>query len=105
MYVSKNRPLAPHLTIYKMQNTSLISILQRISGALLFLFLFVVFHGFLFLVPRMLFEYNVTPGLLICYNFYFYFIISLGFFITFAIIYHLIKGMFCLFLDIKNAKL
>lgn len=33
----KNRPLSPHLTIYKMQLTSALSILHRITGAYLYI--------------------------------------------------------------------
>lgn len=34
--VNSNRPLSPHLTIYKLQISSVLSILHRITGAFLF---------------------------------------------------------------------
>lgn len=35
--ISKDRPLSPHLTIYKLQISSVLSILHRITGMALFL--------------------------------------------------------------------
>ena len=43
----KNRPISPHLTIYKPQYTSVLSILHRITGLALIASLFVVIFWFL----------------------------------------------------------
>ncbi len=46
-YQGKNRPISPHLTIYKPQYTSVLSILHRITGLALIASLLLVIFWFL----------------------------------------------------------
>ena len=52
----KKRPLSPHLTIYKPQITSILSIMHRITGASMF-------FGFIFLSWLVIAILMQTPGL------------------------------------------
>lgn len=88
-----NRPLSPHLTIYKPQITSMMSISHRITGALLSAGL-VVFIGWIWCVAycpiwaEKISEYLQTPvakGLIIAWLFFLY--------------YHFINGIRHLFWD------
>ena len=47
---NKKRPISPHLTIYRPQITSMLSIFHRITGALLFLSLLVVSWWFILFI-------------------------------------------------------
>jgi succinate dehydrogenase cytochrome b556 subunit len=106
---SKSRPLSPHLTIYKAQLTSSLSIFHRISGVSLAL-------GFIFYILY----YSFTSYYLISYPFYnlslslvnnnlFIWILIIIFsLLTIALHYHATNGLrhifwdFGFFLDIKN---
>nr|YP_010338961.1 succinate:cytochrome c oxidoreductase subunit 3 [Pseudoerythrocladia kornmannii]UNJ19033.1 succinate:cytochrome c oxidoreductase subunit 3 [Pseudoerythrocladia kornmannii] len=94
----KNRPLSPHLSIYKIQETSLYSILQRISGALIFLVFTYLYLGSLFFFNHFLY---LNKYILLDFYIHFYFFMSsLYLFIFFSCFYHTIKGILSLFLDI-----
>nr|YP_010338971.1 succinate:cytochrome c oxidoreductase subunit 3 [Sahlingia subintegra]UNJ19061.1 succinate:cytochrome c oxidoreductase subunit 3 [Sahlingia subintegra] len=102
MYTLKNRPLSPHLTTYKIQNTSLVSILQRISGVILFFVLFLLYLGYLFLISHFFTTYNIIYIPLTYYNHYFFFTVSTIFAVITTCTYHTIKGIYSLNLDTKK---
>ncbi len=95
----RNRPLSPHLSIYKMQLTSGLSILHRITGAYLYLglalFAWVVFSEVYF--PYVIEEMgeciygNVFTAML------FKFMLLVW---TFSLFYHQLNGIRHLFWDI-----
>lgn len=98
-----NRPLAPHLSSYKPQITSLISIFHRISGFMLsFCFIFNSFY-FIFLSSFVSFGY-----LFIFFYFCFLIFLYLYFVILLSLFFHFLNGIrhllwdFCLGLDLKN---
>nr|YP_010048585.1 succinate dehydrogenase subunit 3 [Myurella julacea]QPK76939.1 succinate dehydrogenase subunit 3 [Myurella julacea] len=87
-----NRPLSPHLTIYKPQLTSTLSIFHRISGAFLAI---MVFSSILFLKIG---DLNLTSYYLYRYAFfftsYFYWLIpSVVNFSLLALCYHMSNGI------------
>nr|YP_009047305.1 succinate dehydrogenase subunit 3 [Ptychomnion cygnisetum]AGN74057.1 succinate dehydrogenase subunit 3 [Ptychomnion cygnisetum]AHG59039.1 succinate dehydrogenase subunit 3 [Ptychomnion cygnisetum] len=87
-----NRPLSPHLTIYKPQLTSTLSIFHRISGAFLAI---MVFFSILFLKIG---DLNLTSYYLYQYafflTFYFYWsILSVVNFSLLALCYHISNGI------------
>nr|YP_009047503.1 succinate dehydrogenase subunit 3 [Bartramia pomiformis]AGN74294.1 succinate dehydrogenase subunit 3 [Bartramia pomiformis]AHG59029.1 succinate dehydrogenase subunit 3 [Bartramia pomiformis]QKS32188.1 succinate dehydrogenase subunit 3 [Bartramia pomiformis] len=87
-----NRPLSPHLTIYKPQLTSTLSIFHRISGAFLAI---MVFFSILFLKIG---DLNLTSYYLYRYAFfflfYFYWLISsVVNFSLLALCYHMSNGI------------
>nr|YP_009167178.1 succinate dehydrogenase subunit 3 [Sanionia uncinata]AKR53335.1 succinate dehydrogenase subunit 3 [Sanionia uncinata] len=87
-----NRPLSPHLTIYKPQLTSTFSIFHRISGAFLAI---MVFSSILFLKIG---DLNLTSYYLYRYafffTFYFYWLISsVVNFSLLALCYHMSNGI------------
>ncbi len=94
----KNRPLSPHLSIYKMQLTSALSILHRITGAYLYIglavFTWVVFATVYF--PYMIIEIGeyIYSNILIAGLFKF---MLLGW--TFSLFYHQLNGIRHLFWD------
>nr|YP_009158680.1 succinate dehydrogenase subunit 3 [Syntrichia filaris]AKO73333.1 succinate dehydrogenase subunit 3 [Syntrichia filaris] len=87
-----NRPLSPHLTIYKPQLTSTFSIFHRISGAFLAI---MVFFSILFLKIG---DLNLTSYYLYRYafssTFYFHWLISsVVNFSLLALCYHMSNGI------------
>ena len=87
------RPTSPHLSIYKVQISSALSILHRISGACLFIFMTLFSWWFIALVfgnfPELLvsvFEYKIAKIVL--------FLASVGIF------YHMSTGVRHLFWDL-----
>nr|YP_009476595.1 succinate:cytochrome c oxidoreductase subunit 3 [Chroomonas placoidea]AVM81088.1 succinate:cytochrome c oxidoreductase subunit 3 [Chroomonas placoidea] len=105
----KNRPLAPHLTIYKPQITSIVSIFHRISGSTLAL-------SFICLIFFVYFDI-VFSEFFLCYNevfilqIYFYWLfISLANFISVLISFHFFNGIrhliwdLAIGLDAKNVS-
>nr|YP_009775872.1 succinate dehydrogenase subunit 3 [Bartramia patens]QJA16098.1 succinate dehydrogenase subunit 3 [Bartramia patens] len=87
-----NRPLSPHLTIYKPQLTSTLSIFHRISGAFLAI---MVFSSILFLKIG---DLNLTSYYLYWYAFfflfYFYWLISsVVNFSLLVLCYHMSNGI------------
>nr|YP_009170592.1 succinate dehydrogenase subunit 3 [Chionoloma tenuirostre]ALF06906.1 succinate dehydrogenase subunit 3 [Chionoloma tenuirostre] len=87
-----NRPLSPHLTIYKPQLTSIFSIFHRISGAFLAI---MVFFSILFLKIG---DLNLTSYCLYRYafsfTFYFHWLISsVVNFSLLALCYHMSNGI------------
>lgn len=103
----KIRPLSPHLTIYKPQLTSVLSIFHRITGSSLGLFLILSF---------MLFYYNLffvgfSSSYCLAFDFYslfFIFVNSIAYFFLSVLVYHMINGIrhlswdLALGLEIKN---
>lgn len=95
----KNRPLSPHLSIYKMQLTSALSILHRITGAYLYIGL-AVFSWIVFLAVY--FPYIITEMSEYIYSNMF----TAGLFKfmmlswTFSLFYHQLNGIRHLFWDI-----
>nr|YP_009317696.1 succinate dehydrogenase subunit 3 [Zygodon viridissimus]AOY35745.1 succinate dehydrogenase subunit 3 [Zygodon viridissimus] len=87
-----NRPLSPHLTIYKPQLTSTLSIFHRISGVFLAI---MVFFSILFLKIG---DLNLTFYYLYRYAFFFTFyfywlILSVVNFSLLALCYHMSNGI------------
>jgi succinate dehydrogenase cytochrome b556 subunit len=103
----KIRPLSPHLTIYKPQLTSVLSIFHRITGSLLSLSIissFALFYSSLFYTGSG-FQYSVS------FDFFYMlstFVLTIGYFIVFMMSYHLLNGIrhlswdLALGLEIKN---
>jgi succinate dehydrogenase cytochrome b556 subunit len=103
----KIRPLSPHLTIYKPQLTSVLSIFHRITGSLLGLSIvlsFVLFYNSLFYMGSS-FQYSIS------FDFFYMFatlVLTIGYFIVFMMSYHLLNGIrhlswdLALGLEIKN---
>jgi succinate dehydrogenase cytochrome b556 subunit len=103
----KVRPLSPHLTIYKPQLTSVLSIFHRITGSLLGLLLvlsFVLFYYSLFYVGSS-FQYSACFDL---FSMLSTFVLAIGYFIVFVVSYHMLNGIrhlswdLALGLEIKN---
>ena len=101
------RPLSPHLTIYKPQLTSVLSIFHRITGSLLGLSIilsFVLFYYSLFYVGSS-FQYS---GCFDFFSLFSTFILAVGYFIVFIVSYHMLNGIrhlswdLALGLEIKN---
>lgn len=94
----KNRPLSPHLSIYRPQITSMLSILHRITGACLFIGLIILSwlmicvlsqaHGMGFIG----FDFSVIFGNLI------FRMMLLG--MVFCLYYHLMNGIRHLYWDL-----
>ena len=84
---SNNRPISPHLQIYKPQITSILSISHRFTGIILYLSTF--------LISLWLFCTAFNNNLKIILNNFFF--SNLGkiilFFITFSFTYHFLNGL------------
>ena len=99
------RPLSPHLTIYKPQATSLLSIFHRVAGSLL---------GFILITFFLVFNFHVAfIGSSFQYCFYFDFFsvmpfLFVAYFFLGVMFYHISNGIrhlswdLALGLDIKN---
>lgn len=97
--LQKNRPLSPHLSIYKLQLTSGLSILHRITGAYLYCGIIILSWVIFGLVY---FPY-ILESLSYCIysNFFTTIIFKLSLFgWVFALFYHLLNGIRHLFWDI-----
>jgi succinate dehydrogenase / fumarate reductase, cytochrome b subunit len=82
-----NRPLSPHITIYSLQLSSLLSIWHRISGVFLAIIIFLSSHFLKFNTLWISFVINPYFYTLYYLMFYFtYFLLSLIF------LYHFING-------------
>nr|YP_009746569.1 succinate dehydrogenase subunit 3 [Pohlia nutans]QII41565.1 succinate dehydrogenase subunit 3 [Pohlia nutans]WRW54014.1 succinate dehydrogenase subunit 3 [Pohlia nutans] len=87
-----NRPLSPHLTIYKPQLTSTLSIFHRISGA------FLAIMVFFSILSLKIGDLNLTSYYLYRYAFFFTFyfywlILSVVNFSLLALCYHMSNGI------------
>jgi succinate dehydrogenase / fumarate reductase cytochrome b subunit len=88
----KIRPLSPHLTIYKPQLTSVLSIFHRITGSTLGLFLilsFILYYYNLFFVG---FSFSYC----LLFDFYvlcFIFVNAIGYFLFSVLVYHMMNGI------------
>jgi len=89
-----NKPLSPHLQIYKPQITSILSISHRITGIILFFSTFLICFWLFSIAFNNRFEHLI--------NIFFSGTIgrTLLFFITFSFFYHLLNGIRHLFWDI-----
>lgn len=94
----KNRPLTPHLSIYKTQITSIVSIFHRISGS---------FTGLIFVISICIFYFDFifseyAPVYFIIYlcDFYFYkFFINIINFLFIILVFHFCNGLRHISLD------
>lgn len=94
--MKNKRPLSPHLSIYKPQITSVLSIMHRISGVYLFIgllvmiwwFILSVYSAFKADVMKWSFFYENTIGIMMIVSW------------TFAFYYHLYNGIRHLLWDI-----
>lgn len=94
----KNRPLSPHLSIYKIQLTSVLSILHRITGAYLYIGLailtWVIFAAVYF--PYMITEISeYIYGNMLIVGLFKFMLLSW----TFSLFYHQLNGIRHLFWD------
>lgn len=106
----KNRPLAPHLTIYKGEITSIVSIFHRISG-------FVLAFSFILSMCIMYFdilysEYYFCYNLVFTYEIYTsWLFLSIGYLVLVIISFHFCNGIRHLIwdlgygLDMKNVSI
>jgi succinate dehydrogenase / fumarate reductase cytochrome b subunit len=88
----KNRPLSPHLTIYKSQITSIVSIFHRISGSVLslsFMSLALILSGDVVFSEYYLF-YNLSFKIGI---YFYWFLATLGYFSILFVFFHLSNGI------------
>ena len=88
----KVRPLSPHLTIYKPQLTSVLSIFHRITGSLLgfsIVLVFILFYSNLFFVGSS-FQYCISFDL---FSILSTLIMAVGYFVLFAVSFHMINGI------------
>jgi len=105
----KLRPMSPHLTIYKAQLSSTLSIFHRISGVLLSLSIFFVSTSLFIssILPYLSFSFYCHSTLIQLFFFYLFVYIIVPFFII-LIVYHIFNGFrhllwdFGFFLDIKS---
>nr|YP_010338834.1 succinate:cytochrome c oxidoreductase subunit 3 [Madagascaria erythrocladioides]UNJ18784.1 succinate:cytochrome c oxidoreductase subunit 3 [Madagascaria erythrocladioides] len=99
MFNFKNRPLSPHLTVYIVQENSLSSILQRISGILLYV---VCYYYLLYWnIPFSNLAFNYFY-LFTFYSVFFYYSFSVFIFYLFLFFYHTLKGFFSFFFIFKK---
>jgi succinate dehydrogenase / fumarate reductase cytochrome b subunit len=104
MNISKdNRSLSPHLSIYKSQITSLLSIFHRISGSVLALILLLLPFFVCFYFDFI--SYNIIYNI---FHFFFIYVDLIQYIFVITIFFHFMNGIrhilwdFCLGLDINN---
>jgi succinate dehydrogenase / fumarate reductase cytochrome b subunit len=105
--MKKNRAISPHLTIYKPQITSLISIFHRISGS--FLSMFILFLVLVIQFDILFSEYFLHYALICMCSIYFTWLFKSVFILIFGLLFfHICNGLrhlswdFGFGLDIKN---
>lgn len=96
-----NRPISPHLTIYRMELTMLFSIMHRITGAALSVAIL------FFIILLKLFSFNASSYYI--YSFAYFlneysniFLLLIAFCILFALVYHMLTGIRHLIWDTGN---
>ena len=106
---SKSRPLSPHLTIYKAQLTSSLSIFHRISGVSLGLsFIFYIFYYSFTSYYLIFYPFYILSLFLLSNKLFLWLIIIVFSLLMIALHYHATNGLrhiawdFGFFLDIKN---
>lgn len=105
----KNRPLAPHLTIYKPQITSIVSIFHRISGSTLALS-FISLSFFLYFDTGFSEFFLCYTSIWFLQTYFYWLFLSLGNFIFVLMCFHLSNGIrhlvwdFAIGLDNKNVS-
>lgn len=84
-----NRPISPHLTIYKVQVTSVFSIIHRMTGA------FLAIAIYLFCILPFIHDHYITNSFYFNVIQQYIFIIQqcLLFFIVFSFTYHFLNGI------------
>jgi succinate dehydrogenase / fumarate reductase cytochrome b subunit len=102
----KNRPLSPHLLIYKPQITSIVSIFNRIFGAIIVISIITL--AFIVYLDTICSEYYIIYLVSLYFSYtYFFFIIFLNFMLI-IFCFHFFNGIrhicwdFCFGLDIKK---
>ena len=91
---NKNRPISPHLQIYKPQITSILSIAHRFTGIILYS------SSFLFTIFLFSLAFNEDLKNILISFFSSFYGKSILFFITLFFIYHFLNGIRHLFWDI-----
>lgn len=106
----KNRPLAPHLTIYTPQITSIVSIFHRISGSILTLtFIFIILTIYLDFAFSEFSGFYLTS--LFLYDYSYWILVILSNFVFMLICFHFCNGIrhlvwdFGIGLDNKNISI
>ena len=95
-----NRPLSPHLFVYSFQLTSFLSICHRISGSLLVLFISLIM--ILENLDNISSEFFIFYNSLYLFDIYFYwFLLSLFYFISGCLSFHMLNGIRHLMWDLK----
>ncbi len=84
---NNNRPISPHLQIYKPQITSILSISHRFTGIILYLSSFLI----TFFLFSLAFNEEIYEFIIIFFNSKFGKLIL--FFITFSFTYHFLNGL------------
>lgn len=88
-----NRPLSPHLTIYKPQFTSIFSIFHRISGASLAIFIIITTLFFQMCELNLcLYSFYLLVFYLTTYPFY-WIIVTAIYFVFISLCYHMSNGI------------
>jgi len=90
--MKQNRPLSPHLTIYKPQVTSMFSIFHRVTGAILALF--VLSQAFIItFTSHHLYTFGYYMIIHLCLTHYFWVLTGIFVFIFLAFHYHMANGI------------
>lgn len=99
--MKKNRPISPHLTIYRPQLTSMLSIFHRVSGGILALSLF---FGFFFVNLCSMYSSNYffysLLQLFLNNSVIWFLIFTFGIFLVLLFHYHISNGIRHLFWDL-----
>lgn len=93
LYMTRTKPLSPHLSIYKPQVTSIFSIIHRVTGAYMFFFITLWTFALFLLEPSLENSKNANWDCRFLQN---TFIVTMAFFII-ALSYHLCNGIRYLF--------
>nr|YP_001315099.1 succinate:cytochrome c oxidoreductase subunit 3 [Chlorokybus atmophyticus]ABO15125.1 succinate:cytochrome c oxidoreductase subunit 3 [Chlorokybus atmophyticus] len=92
MFMTLHRPLSPHLTIYKPQLTSMLSIFHRITGA--FMATSVLLTIFLLKICNFhLTSYNFYIFAFILFSYYKWLILTVLFLLIISLHYHMSNGL------------
>ena len=102
MNININRPISPHLTIYKVELTTALSIMHRITGVALSIAL-CIFIVLLKLVSFNLTSYTFYSIIYILNNFSGFILLAVGFLLLGATVYHLLTGIRHLIWDTGSA--
>ena len=98
MTKSNSRPISPHLSIYKPQISSVLSIMHRITGIILFVGIFGLAWFVILLLNENIGFYLIDLDLIAIVNSWWFKGVLLG--ILFCLYYHLLNGVRHLIWDI-----